>query len=139
MLQKGCFHGLTGLGTMLIFPANFILMGLITRDMGSHPESGRPSESSTMEERRDNVSFMLKKFKWERFAYLIITILSFIGLAYCMFIFVRSTLQTPNGFDKEAFGYIAGMFGTGGIIGVTAARLLRMWTDCLQIITGLKK
>lgn len=124
---------------IFILWGNLIHMSTITGDINPQLQSNEHGDSPTMEERRDNVSFMLKKFKWERFAYLIITIISFIGLAYCMYIFVHTNLQTSNGFTKEAFGYIAGMFGTGGIIGVTAARLLRMWTDCLQIITGLKR
>ncbi|MFM7720134.1 MAG: hypothetical protein ACKO52_03170, partial [Sediminibacterium sp.] len=64
-------------------------------------------ESST----REDIEFMLKQFKPERFAYLSVCIASFVLLLTCIIIFM-----TKNEMNEKNIGLIAGMVGSGGAI-----------------------
>jgi hypothetical protein len=79
---------------------------------------------------KDTIDFMLKQFKPERYAYLGVTIASFILLLTCVILFM-----TQNPMSGENVGYIAGMVGSGGAIAYTASQLLRMWRDCMSLFT----
>jgi hypothetical protein len=92
----------------------------------------------TIDQRKELVTFMIKTFGIERIAYLVVTLLSFGGLATCIVFFVIAEVHKTTGMTKDDLACVGGMFGAGGIIGLTAARLLKMWTDCLKIIKGVK-
>jgi len=79
---------------------------------------------------KDTIDFMLKQFKPERYAYLGVTIASFILLLTCVILFM-----TQNPMSEKNVGYIAGMVGSGGAIAYTASQLLRMWRDCMSLFT----
>jgi hypothetical protein len=84
------------------------------------------NENST----REAVDFMLKQFKPERYAYLAVSVASFILLIICVILFISG-----NKMDEKNFGYIAGMVGAGGAIAYTASQLLRMWRDCMELFS----
>ncbi len=74
---------------------------------------------------------MLKQFKPERYAYLAVSIASFLLLLVCIILFI-----TRDGITEKNLGYIAGMVGSGGAIAYTASQLLRMWRDCMNLLTN---
>lgn len=81
----------------------------------------------------ESIEFMLKKFKPERYAYLSVSIASFILLLICIISFMRTEEMT-----QQNLGYIAGMVGSGGAIAYTASQLLRMWRDCMNLLLNDK-
>jgi len=78
--------------------------------------------------KRASIEFMLKQFKPERYAYLAVTIASFLLLLVCIILLLRGRISDKN------LGYIAGMVGSGGAIAYTASQLLRMWRDCMNLL-----
>jgi len=78
-----------------------------------------------------SIEFMLKQFKPERYAYLSVTIGSFILLLVCVILFMTKEQMTAKN-----LGYVAGMVGSGGAIAYTASQLLRMWRDCMNLLTN---
>ena len=80
---------------------------------------------------KDDLEFMLNQFKPERYAYLTVTIASFILLLTCVIIFILQSEQL----DEKRLGYVAGMVGSGGAIAYTASQLLRMWRDCMDYLS----
>jgi hypothetical protein len=81
---------------------------------------------------KETIDFMLRKFKPERYAYLIVTIISFLILLVCVILYI---MDTPN-MDKKNLGPIIGMVGSGGAIAYTASQLLRMWGDCMKLFSN---
>jgi len=72
------------------------------------------------------IDYLLQKFKFERYSYLIITILSFLVLAGCsIYLLVK----------KQQIEIVIGMFGTTGVISYACSRILKMWSDCTNIVT----
>ena len=72
---------------------------------------------------------MLKQFKPERFAYLGVSVSSFLLLLTCIILFL-----TREEMNERNLGYIAGMLGSGGAITYTTSQLLRMWRDCMNLL-----
>lgn len=81
----------------------------------------------------ETIQFMLKQFKPERIAYLTVSIISFLLLMVCIIFFM-----TKEDMTEKNLGYIAGMLGSGGAIAYTASQLLRMWRDCMSLLTNAK-
>lgn len=81
---------------------------------------------------RADIEFMLKQFKPERFAYLSVCIASFLLLLVCIIVFMME-----NEMSQKNIGLIAGMVGSGGAIAYTTSQLLRMWRDCMELISRL--
>jgi len=77
----------------------------------------------------ESVEFMLKQFKPERFAYLGVSVSSFLLLLTCIILFL-----TREEMNERNLGYIAGMLGSGGAITYTTSQLLRMWRDCMNLL-----
>lgn len=75
---------------------------------------------------------MLRQFKPERYAYLGVTISSFVLLLVCIVLFL-----TKEDITQRNLGYVAGMVGSGGAIAYTASQLLRMWRDCLNLLMNV--
>ena len=79
---------------------------------------------------KETIDFMLRQFKPERYAYLTVTIVSFILLLVCVTMFI---INPKNEMNKENFGYVTGMVGSGGAVAYTASQLLKMWRDCMDL------
>lgn len=79
--------------------------------------------------KRESIEFMLKQFRPERYAYLCVSIASFVLLLVRIILFMAD-----KGMTSKNLGYIAGMVGSGGAIAYTASQLLRMWRDCMNIL-----
>jgi len=77
----------------------------------------------------ESVEFMLKQFKPERYAYLGVSVSSFLLLLICIILFLAKENVT-----QQNLGYVAGMVGSGGAITYTTSQLLRMWRDCLNLL-----
>jgi len=71
------------------------------------------------------LDYLLKKFKFERIAYLSVTILSFFFLIFCGIILV--------GKDGK-IEFVIGMFGSTGVIAYSCSQLLTMWKDSINFI-----
>lgn len=84
---------------------------------------------------REDIDFMLRQFKPERYAYLTVTIASFVLLIICIVLFIHDQKEMT----QENLGYIAGMVGSGGAIAYTASQLLRMWRDCMALLSSKNK
>lgn len=81
----------------------------------------------------ESIEFMLKQFKPERYAYLSVSIASFLLLLTCVILFmIKEEMSGKN------LGYVAGMVGSGGAVAYTASQLLRMWRDCINLLTNSK-
>jgi hypothetical protein len=80
----------------------------------------------------ESIEFMLQHFKPERYTYLGVSVSSFVLLLVCIILFL-----SREGMSQANLGYIAGMVGSGGAIAYTASQLLRMWRDCLNLLTGV--
>ncbi|MDJ1470266.1 hypothetical protein [Xanthocytophaga flava] len=78
---------------------------------------------------KDTIEFMLKQFKPERYAYLVVSTVSFLLLLICIVLFI-----IENSMSAKNLGYVAGMVGSGGAISYTTSQLLRMWRDCIDIL-----
>ena len=44
--------------------------------------------------------------------------------------------MTKEQMTAKNLGYVAGMVGSGGAIAYTASQLLRMWRDCMNLLTN---
>ncbi len=73
---------------------------------------------------KEAIDFLLKSFKIERYIYLGITILSIILLGILIVIL----------FKKQDFGNILAMLGPTGLITFSFSRVLRMWSDCIDLV-----
>lgn len=81
----------------------------------------------------ESIEFMLKQFKPERYAYLSVSVASFLLLLTCVILFmIKEEMSEKN------LGYVAGMLGSGGAVAYTASQLLRMWRDCINVLTNSK-
>lgn len=81
---------------------------------------------------KEAIDFMLQKFKPERYAYIVVTIISFLILLVCVILYIS---DTPHMTEKN-LGPVIGMVGSGGAIAYTASQLLRMWSDCMKLFTN---
>jgi hypothetical protein len=79
------------------------------------------------------IEFLLKQFKPERFAYITVTIASFILLLICVIFFIST-----NQMSSENLSYVSGIIGSGGAIAYTASQLLSMWKDCVSLLSDVK-
>ena len=77
-------------------------------------------------ERLEAIRELLKMFKLERIIYASVSIISFAALITCA---VSLLLK-----DKIAWPELVGIFGSSGFIGLSTARVLRMWSDAIKIL-----
>lgn len=73
---------------------------------------------------KEAIDFLLKSFKVERYIYLGITILSIILLGILIVIL----------FKKQDYANILAMLGPTGLITFSFSRVLKMWTDCIDLV-----
>jgi hypothetical protein len=85
------------------------------KNMAEHPTKFTLQEA---------IDFLLKSFKVERYIYLGITILSIIFLAFQIIIL----------FDKQEYTNILAMFGPTGLMTFAFSRVLKMWSDCIDLV-----
>lgn len=83
-------------------------------------------------ETKEAIDFMLRKFKPERYAYLTVTFISFLILIYCV---AMQLFQSGSHASEEDLAPVIGMVGAGGAISYTASQLLKMWRDCMVLIS----
>ena len=76
------------------------------------------------------IGFMLDQFKLERYVYVAVVVVSFLTLLVCV---VMHLASIGGNASQENLAPIIGMMGSGGAISYTAAQLLRMWRDCIQL------
>lgn len=70
---------------------------------------------------------VVRMFRFERFAYLSISLISFIGL---MFLIISSFMTKT---DKNITFYL-GLFAPTGVITFSMSRILKMWSDVMTLI-----
>lgn len=73
---------------------------------------------------KDAIDFLLQSFKVERYIYLGITIISIILLGILVVILMQ----------KQDYANILAMLGPSGLITFSFSRVLRMWSDCIDLV-----
>jgi hypothetical protein len=73
---------------------------------------------------KEDLEFLLNQFKIERYIYLCVTLISFLllGILICIL------------FSEKDYSTILLMLGPTGIISFTFSRVLKMWTDCIELM-----
>jgi len=85
---------------------------------------------NSLEEKVKAIRQLLDLFKFERMVYLGITILSLIVLIGCaIYMLGQGTSQVPA---------VIGMFTSSGGVAYTCGRLLKMWSDAMQLLGSIK-
>ncbi len=74
---------------------------------------------------------LLDLFKYERIMYLSVTIISLLVLLGCALYMLYTR-------GKDSMPEVIAMFGSSGGIMVTCGRLLKMWSDAIQILSGIQ-
>lgn len=79
-----------------------------------------------LEELQIALDFLIGRFKLERYIYLGVCLGAFLLLLSCAIVqFVR----------EGDIKLIAGMVGATGAMGYCCSQILRMWSDCIKLIT----
>lgn len=73
---------------------------------------------------KDAIEFLLKSFKPERYIYLGVTILSIGLLGFLVYILL----------EKQDYTKVLIMLGPAGLITYTFSRVLKMWSDCIDLV-----
>lgn len=73
---------------------------------------------------KDAMDYLLNRFRIERYIYLFATILSIVLLAILVYGLLR----------KGDYKSVLIMLGPTGLITFSFSRLLKMWTDCIEIL-----
>ena len=81
-------------------------------------------KSDSLKDLKDAIEFLLDKFKLERYIYLGVTLLSIILLGILIYILL----------EKQEIAKILAMLAPTGLITFTFSRVLKMWTDCIDLI-----
>lgn len=85
---------------------------------------------NSLEEKVKAIRQLLDLFKFERMVYLGITILSLIVLIGCaIYMLGQGNSQVPA---------VIGMFTSSGGVAYTCGRLLKMWSDAMQLLGSIK-
>ena len=94
---------------------------------GADPTPGEPGGGGdTWEVRMRMVEALLRAFRFERFAYL------FLAMVSCMVLLSASVWL----FQQKDTNAATAMFGAGGVLTLTIARVLRMWNQAWNLVTG---
>ncbi len=93
--------------------------------------AGSPSQDSSLDDRLRVVQEMVNLFKLERMVYLISTIVSLL-----MLLASGGYLIVTSHADPAALTLI---FGSSGLIGYSANRLLRMWDQSMKMMMMERK
>jgi hypothetical protein len=91
----------------------------------------KPTEKSAddLHERLEAVRELIGIFRLERIVYMLITVISFLALLITAVYILNTGDGGPDGIVKFSL-----LFGSAGSISFTCARLLKMWSDALQVI-----
>ena len=73
---------------------------------------------------KEVMEFLLNNFKLERYVYLAVTILSIILLSIIVIILLKN----------QDYTNILVMLGPTGLITFSFSRVLKMWSDCIDLI-----
>ncbi|KAF2518396.1 hypothetical protein E0W68_08680 [Flavobacterium salilacus subsp. salilacus] len=82
------------------------------------------SDQSTTFDLKDAITFLLKNFRFERYLYLTITLASIILLGILIY----------QLFQKQDYLNILAMLAPTGVISFSLIRILKMWTDCIEVL-----
>ena len=82
------------------------------------------ADTDSLNNLKEAIEFLLKSFRLERYVYLGITVLSIILLGFLVYILM----------EKQEFAKILAMMGPAGLITFTFSRVLKMWSDCIDLI-----
>ena len=82
---------------------------------------------STIEQRLEAVHQLIRLFRPERIAYMIVAIVSVGLLLYCAVLIIERE-PSPSA--------LMGIFGSGGLISLGMGRMLTMWTQAIQLVAG---
>jgi len=74
----------------------------------------------------DNIKELVKLFLPERIIFGVFTIISFIILIACAIIMVYQ--------DSDKTVFIIGLFGSTGVITFTSGKILKMWSDSIDLL-----
>ena len=88
------------------------------------------NSENNLDDKVKAIKQLLDLFKFERMVYLGITILSLIVLFGCA-IYLLSQ-------DKNQMPAVIGMFTSSGGVAYTGGRLLKMWSDAMQLLGSFK-
>lgn len=88
------------------------------------------NSGNSLDEKVKAIKELLDVFKFERMVYLGITILSLIVLFGCA-IYLLSQ-------DKNQLPAVIGLFTSSGGVAYTCGRLLKMWSDAIQLLGSFK-
>ena len=89
-------------------------------------------QNGNIDKKVNAIRQLLTMFKIERIIYLSVTILALIVLFVCAIYLLLSQEGT-----KE-IPYVIGLFASGGAVTFTCSRLLKMWSDAIQLIGNIK-
>ena len=76
-------------------------------------------------ELKQAIEFLLEKFKFERYCYATLVVVSFLGMVVCIvYTIINKTIEWPT---------VSALFGPTGIIAYSSSRILKMWSDCVNL------
>lgn len=87
-----------------------------------------PREQEKLADRVEAVRALVGMFKFERRLYI-----SIIGISIVILLISALKLTRKPEFD---YGATIGVFGPGGAIAMMTGRLLKMWNDATQLVSG---
>lgn len=70
---------------------------------------------------------VVRMFRFERFSYLAISLISFMGL---MFLIISSFMSK----SEKSIAFYLGLFAPTGVITFSMSRILKMWSDVMILI-----
>jgi len=82
------------------------------------------ADNDSLNNLKEAIEFLLKSFRLERYVYLAITVLSIVLLGFLVYILM----------EKQEIAKILAMLGPAGLITFTFSRVLKMWSDCIDLI-----
>jgi hypothetical protein len=83
---------------------------------------------SSIQAKLGAVRELLRLFRAERIAYLMVAVASVLMMLYCAFQVLQKDSADPSA--------LVGLFGSGGLISLGMARMLTMWTQALRLVAG---
>jgi len=92
------------------------------------PGTAQKSTKSELDDRVAALERLTKLFRLERIVYLIVTAISLAILFSSAVILIARSKADPAALTL--------LFGSSGLIGYSASRLLQMWNQALQVLMG---
>jgi hypothetical protein len=90
------------------------------------PTLSTPSPPTPPQQAMDYVERLLKATRMERIAYLVVT-----SFAAALLLVSAGALIWNKGADTST---LVGLFGSTGVVTVTTAQILRVWSDAIRLV-----